>query len=162
MALDALRALLGAHAALDAMHACMVLFPEKWRAVCCTRMDGLADLYVSILAGHPLDAVETLECEEGTPALSNHTRMEESLIRRLFCYWMSAMSLVRAVACGMFTAELWYTVAILYAFESMALQYEYAQGTMVRRQARLAALISLALCGAIFWGAHSAPYGRPL
>ena len=131
-----IRVLLGVHAAIDAVHACAVIWGTP---------RSVEDLYLSLFQDH-LSTISLIQDEEEDQLVA--------LVRRLLCYWTTAMSLVRAMAC--IYASLWGVCALMYMLEALALQNELRHRTVLRRQARVASLISMALSAALVWATHAA------
>ena len=137
-----LRATVGLHAGIDALHAVSILAS----CVLADRLRGLDELYYSLFA-------EVAYAEDDSPtttaASSRGEFPQRELLRRILCYWVIAMSLPRAFVCVMPVACLWALVACMYALEAFALMCEFKWRTVSRSEARTAATVSLvmaALC----------------
>ena len=97
--------------------------------VCCLfgdRTSFLATLYVSVFRS-------AVDSENGT-------------LSRVMIYWTASMSLVRLMAVGFRTTELFCAVAVLYCLEALVAEYEgFSSGTINRRTARTISLLSFGL-----------------
>lgn len=123
-----LRILIGIHACIDAVHTVSVLFPH-----CAPpRMRDIDRLYISLFVD------EAIADDD-----------DEPLLRRILCYWVAAMSLVRALAFAAPTPSNFQFVACMYALEGLALMYEHGMRTVMRTQARIAAFVSLGMSAAL-------------
>ena len=127
----------GAHAAMDALCVFCTLFPD---ACCCVVLDASSELYTWIF----------VEEDDRT----------HPVLRRFVAYWVATMSLVRVLAlllarhlgCCCF-----FFIALVYAIEALAFEYEGTVGATMRRStARAAAAVSLLLGLTAAWLA-SAP-----
>jgi hypothetical protein len=95
-----------------------------------------------------LDGVENKDITElGEPYLL--------LLRRTLCYWVTAMSLPRAMACIHPSPPLFGVVVCMYTLEGLALMYELGQRTVTRSQSRMAAITSFVMAFAIYYCGYS-------
>ena len=126
-----MRVALGIHATVDAVHALCVLFPTLvLRLTGDLLMSFMPDLYYGLF-GDTLD------------------EPVDPLLRRILCYWFTAMSLTRAVAFAVPITELLIAAALMYALEALALQYEVGMRAVLRRPATVASVISLVMCAGL-------------
>jgi len=71
---------------------------------------------------------------------------ENTTLSRCMVYWAASMSLVRLVAIGFRTTELFCAVAVLYCLEGLVAEYEgFSSGTINRRTARTISIFSFGL-----------------
>ena len=128
----------GAHAAMDALFVFCTLFPDACRC-CCVVLDASSELYTWIF----------VEEDDRT----------HPVLRRFVAYWVATMSLVRVLALllARHLGCCYYFIALVYAIEALAFEYEGTVGATMRRStARAAAAVSLLLGLTAAWLA-SAP-----